>query len=156
MRSGLLILAGLLPSRSPCLSAEVHDAARQGDIQAVAKLLDQGVAPDAKDETGETALLPTSLAGHADVVATLVKRGAGTGSRNDRGLTHLHGAAYDGSLESLQLLVDSGAAVNDSDNVSRRKIRARRDRRWGAGLVVIVVASETRGVEAIRMLVQAA
>jgi ankyrin repeat protein len=117
MRSGLLILAGFLLSQSPCLSAEINNAARRGDIQAVSKLLDQGVAADAKDETGETPLLSASLAGHADVVAVLVKRGAGMESRNDRGLTPLHGAAYAGSLETVRLLVDSGAAVNDAQNV---------------------------------------
>jgi ankyrin repeat protein len=117
LRSGLLIVAGILLSQLPCLSAEINDAARRGDIQAVGKLLDQGVAPDAKDETGETALLSASLAGHADVVAVLVKRGAGMESRNDRGLTPLHGAAYAGNLETVRLLVESGAAVNDADNV---------------------------------------
>ena len=110
-------MAGILLSQSPCLSAEIHDAARHGDVQVVAKLLDQGVALDAKDATGETPLLSASLQGHADRVAILVKRGAATGSRNDRGLTPLHGAAFAGSLETVRLLVDSGAAVNDAENV---------------------------------------
>ena len=117
MRPGGLILAVFLLSQTPCLSAEINDAARRGDIQTVSKLLDQGVAPDAKDETGETPLLSASLAGHADVVAVLVKRGAGMESRNDRGLTPLHGAAYAGSFETVRLLVESGAAVNDAENV---------------------------------------
>ena len=117
MRSGLLALAVILLSQSPCLSAEINDAARRGDIQTVSKLLDQGVAADAKDETSETPLLSASLAGHADVVAVLVKRGAGVESRNDRGLTPLHGAAYAGNIETVRLLVDSGAAVNDAQNV---------------------------------------
>ena len=117
MRSGGLILAVFVLSQSPCLSAEIHDAARRGDLQAVTKLLEQGVALDAKDKTGETPLLSASLAGHADMVAILVKSGASTGSRNDRGLTPLHGAAYAGSLETVRLLVESGAAVNDADNI---------------------------------------
>jgi ankyrin repeat protein len=117
MKSGLLILTVLVLSQSPCLSAEIHDAARRGDIETVGKLLDQGVAPDTKDETGETPLLSASLAGNADVVAILVERGAKTGSRNDRGLTPLHGAAYAGSIKTVRLLVESGAAVNDAQNV---------------------------------------
>jgi ankyrin repeat protein len=117
MRSGLLILIVLVLSQSPCQSAEINDAARHGDVQAVGKLLDEGVAPDAKDETGETPLLSASLGGHSDVVAILVERGAKTGSRNDRGLTPLHGAAYAGSLATVRLLVESGAAVNDAENV---------------------------------------
>jgi uncharacterized protein len=117
VRFGLLILASILLSQSPCQSAEIHDAARRVDIQTVSKLLDQGVAADAKDETGETPLLSASLAGHADVVAVLVKRGAGMESRNDRGLTPLHGAAYAGNIKTVRLLVDSGAAVNDAQNV---------------------------------------
>ena len=118
MRPRLLLeLVSYLLSQSPCLSAEINDAARRGDLPAVSKLLDQGVAPDAKDETGETPLLSASLGGHADVVAILDERGAKTGSRNDRGLTPLHGAAYAGSLETVRLLVESGAAVNDAENV---------------------------------------
>jgi ankyrin repeat protein len=118
MRPGhLLVLAGFLLSQSPCRSAEVNDAARRGDVQAVSKLLNQGVAVDAKDETGETPLLSASLAGHADVATILVERGAKTSSRNDRGLTPLHGAAYAGNIETVRLLVQSGAAVNDADNV---------------------------------------
>ena len=113
----LLVLVSFLLSQSPCLSAEINDALRRGDLPAVSKLLDQGVAPDAKDETGETPLLSASLGGHSDVVAILVERGAKTGSRNDRGLTPLHGAAYAGSLETVRLLVESGAAVNDAENV---------------------------------------
>jgi ankyrin repeat protein len=117
MKPGRLVLAVFLLSQSPCLSAEIHDAARQGDVGNVTKLLDQGVPPDAKDETGETALLTACLAGHADVVAILVKHGAGIESRNDRGLTPLHGAAYSGDIGTVRLLVESGAVVNDADNI---------------------------------------
>jgi uncharacterized protein len=117
VRRGLLVLAVFLLSQSPCFSAEIHDAARRGDVENVNKLLDQGVAPDAKDKTGETPLFSASLAGRADVGAVLVKRGAAIESRNDRGLTPLHGAAYSGSIQTVRLLVDSGAVVNDADNI---------------------------------------
>jgi ankyrin repeat protein len=117
MRSGLLILAGFLLSQSPCLGAEIHDAARRGDVETVRKLLDQGVSVEARDQTGEAPLVSAALAGHADVAAVLVERGAETGVRNDRGLTPLHGAAYAGSLDTVRLLVDSGAPVNDAENV---------------------------------------
>jgi len=117
MKPVRIALAVFLLSQSPCLSAEIHDAARQGDIETVNKLLDEGVAPDARDKTDETPLFSASLAGHGDVVAILVKHGAGIESRNDRGLTPLHGAAYSGSIQKVRLLVDSGAAINDADNV---------------------------------------
>ncbi len=103
----------------PCLAAPIHDAARQGDVENVNRLLDQGVAPDARDKTGETPLFSASVAGKADVAAILVKRGAAIESRNDRGLTPLHGAAYSGSIQTVRLLVSSGAVVNDADNVFR-------------------------------------
>jgi uncharacterized protein len=119
MRSGRVIEAALITllSLSPCLGAPIHDAARQGDLETITKLIDQGVALEDRDGAGETPLLAASLAGRPELVVVLIKRGADVGARNDRGLTPLHGAAYAGSLETVRLLVDSGAAVNDAENV---------------------------------------
>jgi ankyrin repeat protein len=119
MRSGRVIEAALITllSLSPCLGAPIHDAARQGDLETITKLIDQGVALEDRDGAGETPLLAASLAGRPELVVVLIKRGADVGARNDRGLTPLHGAAYAGSLETVRLLVDSGAAVNDAQNV---------------------------------------
>jgi uncharacterized protein len=117
MRSDRLLGAALLIlSLSPCLGAPIHDAARRGDLEAVAKLLDQGTALEARDETGETPLLAASRAGRPELVAVLIKRGADIGVRNDRGLTALHAAAYTGNFEVARELIQAGAGVNDAQN----------------------------------------
>jgi ankyrin repeat protein len=118
MRSGGLIGAVLvLLSLSPCPGAPIHDAARNGDLETLTKLLDQGVALEERDGTGETPLLAASLAGRPELVVVLVKRGADIRARNDRGLTPLHAAAYTGNIEAVQLLVEAGADLNDAQNV---------------------------------------
>jgi uncharacterized protein len=117
MKSARLgVAASVIFSLSPCLGAPIHDAARHGDPEAVARLLQQGNMLEARDETGETPLLAASLAGRPEVVAVLIKRGAEIGARNDRGLTPLHAAAYTGSIEVVRELVQAGAKVNDAEN----------------------------------------
>jgi uncharacterized protein len=110
------ILVLLTISLRPCLGAPIHDAARQGDLNAVMTSLDQGVGVDALDATGETPLITAALAGQSQLVAALIKRGAKIGARNDRGLTALHAACYSGDMQSVQLLLQAGASVNDAEN----------------------------------------
>jgi uncharacterized protein len=114
--AGLGVAALFIVSLSPCLGAPIHDAARQGDPGAVAKLLDQGNTLEARDGTGETPLIAASLAGRPEVVAVLIKRGADIRARSDRGLTPLHAAAYAGNIEVVRELVQAGAKVNDAEN----------------------------------------
>lgn len=94
----------------------LHDAAKNGDVERVKQLLDQGANVAEPDSAGEPALITASLAGHADVVAVLLDRGTDIEIRNKGGLTALHAAAYNGNLEVVKLLVEKGAAVNDSKN----------------------------------------
>jgi ankyrin repeat protein len=141
MRSGLRIGAALLfLSLSPCLGAPIHDAARQGDLDALTMLLDQGVPLEARDATGETPLLAASLAGRPKLVAVLIEKGADIRARNDRGLTPLHAAAYTGDLDAAKLLVQAGADVNDAENVFK--------------VTPLIVAAEGNHVDVVEFLMQ--
>src|SRR5262245_42124717 len=86
------------------------EAARQGDVAAVRKLLDEGVPVDAKSRYGATALSFASHKGQLEVVKLLLERGADPDVK-DRfyGSTPLSWAAESGSLEIARLLVDRGA-----------------------------------------------
>ena len=107
---------GLMFGVSTALAGPLHDAAKEGDVERVKQLLDQGAKVAEPDASGEPALLIASLAGHADVVALLLERGSDIEIRNKGGLTALHAAAYGGNLDVVELLVAKGAAVNDQKN----------------------------------------
>jgi uncharacterized protein len=140
MRSGLLIgVALVFLSLSPCLGAPIHDAARQGDLDALTKLLDQGVPLEARDATGETPLLAASLTGRSKLVAVLIEKGADIRARNNRGLTPLHAAAYTGYLDVVKLLVQAGADVNDAENLFK--------------VTPLIVAAEENHVDVIKFLI---
>jgi ankyrin repeat protein len=96
----------------------LHDAARDGDLEKVRALIDEGAEIDARGENGETPLILAILGGHADVTELLIGLGADVMARNARGLTPLHAAAYSGSAELARLLLDHGAALEDTANVS--------------------------------------
>lgn len=97
----------------------LHDAAKNGDLQAVKSMLSQEFDLAAPDSAGEPPLLLAALAGHADVTAFLLERGADIETRNKGGLTALHAAAYAGKLDVVMLLVSKGAAINDASNFYR-------------------------------------
>ncbi|BCH32530.1 hypothetical protein MesoLjLc_44600 [Mesorhizobium sp. L-8-10] len=116
MKSLLGAVIGLVVITSSALAGPLHDAARQGDVDRVRQLLDQGVVVAELDEAGDPALIIASLAGRAGVVALLLERGADIEIRNKHGLTALHAAAYGGNMDVIELLVAKGAAVNDTAN----------------------------------------
>jgi ankyrin repeat protein len=94
----------------------LHDAVRDGNVDHVKQLLDQGADLTEPDKAGEPPLLIASLAGHADVVVLLLERGSDIEIRNKGGLTALHAAAYGGHLDVVEVLIAKGAAVNDDKN----------------------------------------
>lgn len=105
-----LVLAGQAPA------AELHDAARRGDLAAVEKLLGGGARVDAVDGNGATALYVAASEGHAPLVARLLKAGGDprhrvmgfTGSTG----TPIHAAARGGHLDVVRLLLEAGVDPN--------------------------------------------
>ncbi len=83
----------------------LHDAARTGNADVVALLLDRGWTP----------LHYAARYGHADVAAVLLDRGVGVESRTDGGWTPLHYAAKYGNADVVVLLLDRGADVNSKN-----------------------------------------
>jgi ankyrin repeat protein len=120
------------------IAGPLHDAARDGDLQKVRALIDEGAAIDARSDRGETPLILAILKGHADVVGLLIARGADVMARNERGLTPLHAAAYSGSADVARLLLDHGAELEDRANVS--------------GATPLIVAAEENRVAVAELL----
>ena len=80
-----------LPKR-PLRDSDLPAAAKQGDVTAVDKLLDLGLAIDAADQQGATALVHAAGAGHSEIVTCLLDRGAQTERAAAGGATALSAA----------------------------------------------------------------
>lgn len=84
-------------------------AARTGDLKVVKELLDQKVAPDARDQLGWTALMYACTRNHVGVAKLLLARGAEVNARDKLGWSPLMVAASNGHESTVKLLLAKGA-----------------------------------------------
>ena len=92
--------------------AKLMDAALDGNLDEVKRLLDAGVKIDTEYEAGNTPLIYASVPGHLDVAMLLLERGADINKRTEYGYTVLHMAARFGRLDVVKMLVESGADLH--------------------------------------------
>jgi ankyrin repeat protein len=83
-------------------------------LESAQLLLAKGALPDARTETGASALMTAANSGPR-AVALLVALGVDVNARNKRGDSALANAANVGDIESVKLLLDKGADVNSVD-----------------------------------------
>ena len=96
--------------------AELHEAARSGDVQAVHELIDDGVNVGAISEKGRTALHLAAREGHLEIVKSLIAAGApinipANNYSSDVDMMPLHLAAFHGHRACAAALVEAGAAM---------------------------------------------
>jgi ankyrin repeat protein len=96
----------------------LHQAVRQGDVQAVERLVAQGADVNATDEYKATPLHLAAEKGRTTVAEMLLDKGAGLGARDSGGNTPLHIAAIYGNVDMMKLLIAKGAEVDASASVS--------------------------------------
>jgi hypothetical protein len=94
---------------------DLHDAAFNGDVERVRKLLEKGENPNAKDKYGWTPLHIAASKGHVHVARLLLKHGANPNIQNEYGWTPLHIAAFWGHVDVARLLLEHGANPNARD-----------------------------------------
>jgi ankyrin repeat protein len=112
-----------LPLASVCLSAlallaaqgrpaEIHDAARAGDLAKVQALVetDAGLV-NAKDDAGRTPLHWACRGVHIEVVDFLARRGADVDAQDANGVRPLHSVSSRGHAGAARILLDRGASV---------------------------------------------
>ncbi len=112
MPAALLLIAGLSFS-APQTSAEIHKAAREGDLAKVKELA--GKDPrllQAKDENGRTPLHWAARGVHFEVIQYLVNEGSAIEATDAAGTMPLHSVASRGHLEACKWLVEKGAPVD--------------------------------------------
>ena len=90
----------------------LHQAAAEGDVAQVKKLLATGAAINAKDSDGNTPLNLAVKAGHRAIVMFLIDKGADVNAPGRWSARPLHEAAWEGHVELVKLLIARGADVN--------------------------------------------
>jgi ankyrin repeat protein len=94
-------------------SSALPNAARDGDLEKVQCLLNQGIDVDSTDEDGNTALIIASNEGHIDIVQLLLKKNAKLDIQaTEGGSTALICASAEGHLEIVKALLTKNSNVD--------------------------------------------
>jgi ankyrin repeat protein len=91
----------------------IHDAAVEGNIEAVKQHLAAGTDVNAKVKDGSTPLHLAAVKGHKEIVELLIAKGADVNAKGNGEMTPLHIAA---NKEIAELLITNGANVNAKDD----------------------------------------
>ena len=91
-------------------------ASKEGHVELVEMLLNNGANVNAKNSYGVTALHIASREGHTDIVAMLLEKGADVNAKSDGGYTALISASESGHTETVAMLLEKGADVNAKTN----------------------------------------
>jgi ankyrin repeat protein/Tol biopolymer transport system component len=100
-------------SAAPAMAGDIHDAAREGDVDALRAILEQSPSlVDARDANGRTPLHWACRGVHADAARYLVAAGADVGAADESGVTPLHSVAFRGNAELCRLFIENGADID--------------------------------------------
>ncbi|KAH9150489.1 hypothetical protein AeRB84_006677 [Aphanomyces euteiches] len=90
----------------------LHEAARNGDLDMVQELLASGTMIDGINEIHNTPLHVASKSGHLAVMKFLLDKGAAVNAADSERWSPLHFASNNGHLDVVKYLLDNGAAVD--------------------------------------------
>ena len=108
-----MVLVGCGP-QPPDIS--IHDAAYEGNVEAVKQHITAGTDVNAKDNVNAAPPLHyAAYSGHKEIAEILITEGADVNAKADKRLTALHKAAQLGHTEVAELLIANGADVNAKD-----------------------------------------
>lgn len=133
-------LAALCLAGPALADPALQQAAETGDVAALQRVLQQGVAADTPLADGSTALHWAVLREQPESVGQLLEAGAAVDARNRNGVAPLHLAALNGSAALTALLLAAGADVNAT---------------LPGGESVLMVASRTGAADVVERLLAA-
>ena len=87
----------------------LHEAAKEGDLAKVKRLITEGSDVNVRDEIGFTPLHFAAYRGYKDVAGLLILKGANVNAADNKDTTPLHLAAVRGHKEIVELLIVKGA-----------------------------------------------
>lgn len=94
-------------------------AARAGQIDRVAALLEDGAKVNSRDRNGDSPLNMAAAKGNAELADVLLKAGADVNLANLAGVTPLMGAAFSGKADLVRKLLAAGARIDPLDRVKK-------------------------------------
>ena len=101
----------------PCIGAEIHKAAMEGDLAKVQALIAKDASlTDAKDEMGRTPLHLACHGGHIEMVKFLMAKGADIEAKFANGSTAIYWAIPEGHIDVVKLLIAKGADIQAKQN----------------------------------------
>jgi CubicO group peptidase (beta-lactamase class C family) len=98
------------------MSASLHLAALQGNVEAIRQYIEAGTDLNQKDEYGSTPLIIATTFGKTEVAKALIEAGADMEIRDTNGSTPLHIAAFFGRTDIVRALLDKGANKYSRNN----------------------------------------
>ncbi len=107
-----LLMTGAVGAQSLPQVESLHEAAYNGNLEAVRRLLEDGTAVDVPDPEGRTPLMWASFNGHTAVDALLLENGAAINTCEANGRTALMYASSGPFAETVELLLEKGADAN--------------------------------------------
>ena len=90
----------------------IHEAAAEGNIEAVKRHLASGAGVNARDDSEWTPLHYAAREGRKETIKILIAKGADVNAKDDDGWTPLYEATQGGSKEIVEMLITNGADVN--------------------------------------------
>ncbi len=112
-----VILAGCLAvAAADVYAAEIHDAAKRGDLARVRELIESDPAQvNSRDGNGSVPLHQAAIGGHLEIVSMLLDRKAEIDLADNQGSTPLHAACMRFQPAVARLLIERGARINVRD-----------------------------------------
>jgi len=101
-----------------------YQAVAEGNIQAVAKAITQGIDVNRVNEINNTPLMKAARHGYTGVVELLLKHKANISTRDIDGATPLIHAVHGGNTDVIKLLLAHGALVEEADSQGRTALFA--------------------------------
>lgn len=93
------------------MSLALHNAAREGNVDEVAKLIAQGADLSIRDKLSRTPLHLAAWSGQLECCKALIAEGADKASAAQDDTTALHFAAQKGHAEVVRFLLNEGMAA---------------------------------------------
>jgi ankyrin repeat protein len=113
----LMMVLALSTTISVISAAEIHDAARDGNLDMVIRLLEEDPSLlETTDDDGMTPLNRAALAGKMEIAADLIRRGANINTGDVDNSQPLHCAAISGDTAIAALLLSHGVDINVRDD----------------------------------------